>query len=153
MVVSLPTGAGKTVIFSALAARAKQRVLVLAHREELLTQAQEKLNRATPVDVIVDIERANQRASTAAKIVVASLRSLSTERLSRIRNGGDFGLTIYDECHHAVADDNQRILRELGIFDDHYMGTFVGFTATTNRADGRGLNEVCLLYTSPSPRD
>ena len=49
---------------------------------------------------------------------------------------------IYDECHHAAADDNKRVLRELGCFDNDWSGTLLGFTATTTRGDGIGLGEV-----------
>ena len=149
-VICLPTGAGKTVIFSELARRAKRRVLILAHREELLTQAKDKLERAIErggrasagQEVRVEIEQASQVASAEAKVVVASLRSLRPERLARLLSEEGFGLIIYDECHHAVAEDNQRILRALGVFDEGFEGTLVGFTATTRRADGVGLEEV-----------
>ena len=148
-VVCLPTGAGKTVIFSELARRAKRRVLVLAHREELLSQAQDKLERALQrattaeaTRVKVDIEQAQRVASPEAKVVIASLRSLRSERLARLIAEEGFGLIIYDECHHAVAEDNQRVLRELGVFKEGFEGTLVGFTATTRRADGVGLDEV-----------
>lgn len=147
-VVCLPTGAGKTVIFSELARRAQRRVLILAHREELLTQAKEKLERAlerTPSSqdhVRVDIEQAMQKAASDAKVVVASLRSLRADRLTRLLSDEAFGLIIYDECHHAVAEDNQRILESLGVFKKDFEGTLVGFTATTRRADGIGLDEV-----------
>ena len=149
MVVCLPTGAGKTVIFSHLASIAQKRVLVLAHREELLSQAQDKLQRALGKDGFVDIEQAQNFASAEAKIVVASLRSLHPERLKRLIDEGHFGLIIYDECHHAVAEDNQRILKSLGTFDPNFEGTLVGFTATTRRADGIGLDEVFeeLVYS------
>jgi superfamily II DNA or RNA helicase len=149
MVVCLPTGAGKTVIFSHLASIARRRVLVLAHREELLVQAQDKLQRTLGQSVRVEIEQAHQRASSEAKVVVASLRSLRPERLSRLMSEEQFGLIIYDECHHAVAEDNQRILRDIGAFDDDFEGTLVGFTATTRRADGIGLEEVFeeLVYS------
>ena len=49
---------------------------------------------------------------------------------------------IYDECHHAAADDNKRVLRELGCFDSDWSGTLLGFTTTTTRGDGIGLGEV-----------
>jgi ATP-dependent helicase IRC3 len=176
MVVCLPTGAGKTVIFSHLARIAKKQVLVLAHREELLTQAKEKIERALlqgdgeghvggehagagagaragAVTKVVAIEQGSQRASEDAKVMVCSIRSLREDRLARLLHGRDVGLVIYDECHHAAADDNMRVLRQLGVFDDPWTGTLLGFTATTARGDGRGLDEVFekIVYTKTLP--
>lgn len=142
MVVCLPTGAGKTVIFSKLAAMAHHKVLVLAHREELLTQAKDKLQRALGSHAKVCIEQAGSHATADAKVVVASLRSLHADRLQTLVSQQEFALIIYDECHHAVADDNQRILESLGVFETDFRGTLVGFTATTQRADGIGLDTV-----------
>ena len=78
-------------------------------------------------------------------MVVASIRSLRTERLHDLRTRVPFGLIIYDECHHAAAEDNKRVLRRLGCYDPHWTGTLIGFTATTTRADGIGLGEVFEL--------
>ena len=142
MVVCLPTGAGKTVIFSELARLAKKQVLVLAHRSELLSQAQAKLQAAVGQDRIVAIEQADSRAPRDAHIVVCSIRSLHEDRLRGLVKDRDLGLILYDECHHAVAEDNMRVLRDLGCFDDDWTGTLLGFTATTNRADGKGLDAV-----------
>jgi superfamily II DNA or RNA helicase len=142
MVVSLPTGAGKTVIFSELARIAKRQVLVLAHREELLEQARSKLATALGEGARVDVEAGSARASKDAKALVCSIRSLHAERLEQVLAGRDFGLVIYDECHHAAAEDNLRVLRRLGVFEPNWPGTLVGFTATTLRADGKGLDSV-----------
>ena len=81
----LPTGAGKTVIFSHLARLARRQVLVLAHREELLTQAREKLERALGGAAVVPcaIERGALRAPPDAKVLVCSIRSLHEERLAQ----------------------------------------------------------------------
>src|SRR3954468_20881389 len=76
MVVCLPTGAGKTVIFSQLARLAKKSVLVLAHREELLSQAREKIERAIEGSALVAIEQGQKRAPADAKVLVCSIRSL-----------------------------------------------------------------------------
>src|SRR6478735_8909182 len=137
LLVHLPTGAGKTVIFSRLAKLARRQVLVLAHREELLTQAREKLVRALEGDAVVEIERG----------------ALQEERLARVLRGRDVGLIVYDECHHAAAEDNLRVLRQLGVFEPAFDGTLLGFTATTARGDGQGLDEVFeeVVYTRALP--
>lgn len=180
MVVSLPTGAGKTVIFAALARLARRQVLVLAHREELLTQARDKLaaalgsadgrsaggaaggrsanghtvnGRSAAHGSVVAIERGSERAADDARVLVASIRSLHEERLARVLRGRDFGLVVYDECHHAAAEDNLRVLRQLGAFDTDWAGTLLGFTATTERGDGRGLDSVFeeIVYSRTLP--
>lgn len=153
MVVCLPTGAGKTVVFSELAKLARRQVLVLAHREELLDQARAKLEAALAGQRVVAIERGAARAPAEAKILVCSVRSLHEERLARVLRGRDVGLVIYDECHHAAADDNRRVLRHLGAFDPAWTGTLLGFTATTSRGDGKGLDEIFerIVYTRTLP--
>jgi superfamily II DNA or RNA helicase len=152
-VVCLPTGAGKTVIFSRLAKLAKRQVLVLAHRSELLEQAREKIARALGDDRAVAIEQADRRAPDDVKVVVCSLRSLHEARLQRLVAGRRVGLVVYDECHHATADDNQRVLRSLGAFEPEWEGTLLGFTATPARADGVGLDEVFeeIVYSRGLP--
>ncbi|HEY4056775.1 MAG TPA: DEAD/DEAH box helicase, partial [Kofleriaceae bacterium] len=153
MVVCLPTGAGKTVIFSELARMAKKQVLVLAHREELLGQAVDKLSRALEGTRVVGLERGTSRAASDAKVLVASLRSLHPDRIGGVLGGRDIGLIIYDECHHAPADDNLRILRTIGAFEHDWPGTLVGFTATTQRGDGKGLDSVFeeIVYSKTLP--
>lgn len=142
LLVCLPTGAGKTVIFSELARLAKRPVLVLAHRKELVEQARDKLSRALSDPSVVAIEQADALAHPDARIVVASIRSLREERLARLMAERRFGLIIYDECHHAPAEDNLRVLRTLGAFEPDWDGTLLGFTATTMRGDGVGLEKV-----------
>lgn len=153
MLVSLPTGSGKTVIFAHLAAMARRQVLVLAHREELLKQAKEKLQRAMGEATVVALERGETRAPDEARVLVCSIRSLHEERLARVLRGRDFGLVIYDECHHAAAADNRRVLQTLGAFEKDWTGTLLGFTATTERGDGQGLNEIFerIVYTRSLP--
>lgn len=146
MVLALPTGAGKTIIFSELIRRAKHPVLVLAHRDELLGQACRKIEAALRRNAddrrTVALERGARRAPRDAGVVVASIRSLHEGRIGGALAGRDIRLVIYDECHHAVADANRRVLEQIGVFVDDWPGTLVGFTATTRRADGRGLGEV-----------
>ena len=153
MVVCLPTGAGKTVIFSQLAQLARRQVLVLAHREELLAQARDKLQHALGGSGVVAIERGAEHGAHDAKVLVCSIRSLHEERLARVIRGRNVGLVIYDECHHAAAEDNLRVLRQIGVFDANWAGTLLGFTATTARGDGKGLDEVFqrIVYTRTLP--
>lgn len=153
MVVCLPTGAGKTVIFSHLARLATRQVLVLAHREELLAQAVDKLSRALEGTRVVGLERGASRAPAEAKVLVASLRSLHPDRIGSVLAGRDIGLIIYDECHHAPADDNLRVLRTIGAFERDWPGTLLGFTATTARGDGKGLDQVFeeIVYSRSLP--
>lgn len=153
MLVCLPTGAGKTVVFAHLARLAKRPVLVIAHREELLEQARAKLETSLGEGVVVAIEQGSRRADPSARVVVCSVRSLRSERLARLVAGRAAGLVIYDECHHAAADDNLRVLRELGCFEPTWEGTLVGFTATTARGDGRGLDDVFerIVYARTLP--
>ncbi len=153
LLVCLPTGAGKTVIFSQLARLAKKSVLVLAHREELLAQAREKIERALSGSALVAVEQGQKRAPAEARVLVCSIRSLHQARLEQVLSGRDIGLVIYDECHHAAAEDNLRVLRRLGAFDPAWTGTLLGFTATTARGDGRGLDSVFerIVFTRTLP--
>jgi ATP-dependent helicase IRC3 len=153
LLVCLPTGAGKTVIFSRLAELAQRPVLVLAHREELLFQAKSKLEHALGDAQVVAIERGSERGARDAKVLVCSIRSLHEERLAEVLRKRQVGLVIYDECHHAAAADNLRVLRQLGVFEPNFEGTLLGFTATTTRGDGKGLDEVFeqIVYSRSLP--
>ncbi len=142
MVVCLPTGAGKTVVFAELARLARRPVLVLAHRRELVDQARDKLARALGDPQVVGVEQGDSVADQGARVVVASIRSLHEPRLAQLLARQRFGLIVYDECHHAPAADNQRVLRSLGAFDPDWDGTLLGFTATTQRGDGQALRPV-----------
>ncbi|MGV3534027.1 MAG: DEAD/DEAH box helicase, partial [Chthoniobacteraceae bacterium] len=115
--------------------------------------AREKLETALEGEHVVAIERGAERAAADAKVLVSSIRSLHEERLARVIRGRDVGLIIYDECHHAAADDNLRVLRQLGAFDEGWNGTLLGFTATTSRGDGKGLDKVFekIVYSRSLP--
>lgn len=106
------TGAGKTIVFSMftqrhLAERAENRVLIIAHREELLSQAAQKLMRATGIES--ELERADARASLDARVVVASIQTLC-RRFERFP-ANHFTRIIVDEAHHALANSYQPTLQ------------------------------------------
>ena len=137
----LPTGAGKTVVFSAfiaeqLAERRIRRALVLAHRDELIRQAVGKLRSVAP-NLRVGVVKADENG-VGAPIVVGSVQTLRHEaRRARLR---DVGLIVVDECHHATAPSYRAILEHYGAFDGGAKA--LGFTATMSRGDGVGLGEV-----------
>lgn len=134
----LPTGTGKTVVFSQVAedqVRAGSRVLILAHRGELLDQAADKLYRMTGLKS--SIEKADQTAlGTWNRVTVGSVQSLQRENRLKKFNPNYYGTIIIDEAHHAITDGYRRII-------DHFPDARVlGVTATPDRGDQRKLGEV-----------
>ena len=134
----LPTGTGKTIVFASVAAdqvRAGDRVLILAHRGELLEQAADKLQRST--GLVSAVEKAESTCLDSwFRVVVGSVQTLQrTARLERFPQDY-FGTIIIDEAHHAITDGSRRIL-------DYFSGAKVlGVTATPDRGDMRNLGEV-----------
>ncbi|NNF97851.1 MAG: DEAD/DEAH box helicase [Desulfobacteraceae bacterium] len=143
--VCLPTGSGKTVIFADFPRyfQMKNQMLVLAHRQELLDQAREKIRRANP-DLRVEIEQAGRKADPDCDVVVASVPTLGrkgSRRLSRM-DPDRFYLIVVDEAHHSTAATYKRVLNHFGVFDEDTKKLVVGFTATPKRGDGQGLEAV-----------
>lgn len=147
--VVLPTGSGKTVIFSHLATehiqRKGTRVVILVHREELADQALSKLAAIAPNLRLGKVKAADNDVT--ADVMVCSVQTLA--RPNRARQlldaqayAGDIGLTICDESHHAVAESYRNILAALGAYSGDMDRLAVGFTATMARGDGVGLGSV-----------
>lgn len=136
--VVLPTGAGKTILFSHLPLIRQNSLpmLVLAHREELLHQAKDKISSANP-DLIVGIEQAEKKAGN-ADVVVASVATLGRNNTPRILEYDKdyFKTIIIDEAHHAAAPSYKRIV-------EYFNAPFVlGVTATPQRSDSTRLTDV-----------
>lgn len=142
LAVVLPTGAGKTVVFANLilehlqhlAAQGK-RALVIAHREELLAQAADKIRGVAP-SLRIGFVKAERDEHLDVDVVVASVQTLAVKR--RRKAIQDIGLIIVDECHHAAAPSYIEVLRHFGSWDGVPTA---GFTATMHREDG-GLADV-----------
>lgn len=133
LVVS-PTGSGKTLMFSWMAERLDpKRVCILAHREELIEQAIEKLHRAT--GIFAQKEKAEHRASLQSQVVVGSIQTMQRDRLQRWPKD-HFDLVIVDEAHHILADSYKKTLAH---FDSH--AAVVGVTATPDRGDKKNLGQ------------
>ena len=134
----LPTGTGKTIVFAAVTedqVRSGSRVLVLAHRGELLEQAADKIKRSPGLASAV--EKAEQTCLDSwCRVVVGSVQSL--QRPARLEQfpADYFGTIIIDEAHHAITDGYQRVL-------EHFPeANVLGVTATPDRGDMRNLGEV-----------
>lgn len=133
----LPTGTGKTIVFAAVAedqVRRGERVLVLAHRGELLEQAAQKIGTVSGLGCAV--EKAEQSsAGSWYRITVGSVQTLMREkRLDRFEPD-HYGTIIVDEAHHILSDSYQRVL-------DHFPDANVlGVTATPDRGDMRNLGQ------------
>lgn len=130
-----PTGTGKTITFSSIiedVVRAGGRCLVLAHREELLQQAADKLAKTTGLGC--GLEKAESTAHDGwHNVVIGSVQTM--QRLER-RDKHEFTHIVVDEAHHALAPSYRSVL-------DHYPDAkILGVTATADRGDKRNLGEV-----------
>ena len=146
----LPTGCGKTIVFAKISedcVKRGERVLILAHRGELLEQAADKIHKACNLNCAV--EKAEETSlGSFYRITVGSVQTLMREsRLARFLPDY-FDTIIIDEAHHAVSDSYQRILQ-------HFSGAKVlGVTATPDRGDMKNLGQVfdSLAYEYTLPR-
>lgn len=133
----LPTGCGKTVVFSSVTenqVNKGHRVLIMAHRGELLDQAADKLKEASGLDSVLEKAESTSLGSF-LPVTVGSVQSLAQEkRLARFPNDY-FQDIIVDEAHHCLSDSYKRVL-------DHFpQANILGVTATPDRGDMKNLGE------------
>lgn len=134
----LPTGAGKTIVFSHLAKdfheETGQQVLIEVHTDELVNQAYQKMRAVAP-KLRVGIVKA-WRNDVRADVIIGSVQTMrNPKRLAELQRQ-NIGLGITDECHHAKAKTYQRIREAFP------MARWCGVTATLVRGDGKGLGDV-----------
>ncbi|WP_346216459.1 DEAD/DEAH box helicase [Caldifermentibacillus hisashii] len=146
----LPTGCGKTIVFSkVIEDRVKkgERVLVLAHRGELLEQAADKLEKSTGLKCAT--EKAEQTSiGSWYRVVVGSVQTLQREKRLKNFPKDFFDTIVIDEAHHCISDGYQRVLT---YFD---QANVLGVTATPDRGDMRNLGTYfeSLAYEYTLPR-
>lgn len=146
----LPTGTGKTIVFAAITndcVGKGERVLILAHRGELLEQAADKIKKATGLNCAV--EKADETCLNSwYRITVGSVQSLMREKRLSQFDKHYFDTIIIDEAHHSISDSYQRIL-------DYFSDAKVlGVTATPDRGDMKNLGQVfdSLAYEYTLPK-
>lgn len=134
-----------TIIFASIIARQPGRAMVLAHREELIFQAADKIRRVTGLES--DIEMAELRAAEIglhgkAQAVISTIQTqVSGKNGGRMQrfNPHEFSLLVVDECHHAPAGTYRRVI-------DHYRRNpnlrVLGVTATPDRTDEEALGKI-----------
>ncbi|MBQ8945357.1 MAG: DEAD/DEAH box helicase [Lachnospiraceae bacterium] len=133
----LPTGCGKTIVAAGITkdqVDAGERVLFVAHRGELLTQAMDKIKSVSGIDCALE-KAENTSVGSLFPVTVGSIQTLCwTSRLERFEPD-HFGTIIVDEAHHVMSDSYQVML-------DYFGGAKVlGMTATADRADKKSLSE------------
>ena len=146
----LPTGCGKTIVFAKVTedcVRQGKRVLILAHRGELLDQAADKIHKTTGLGC--SVEKAEKSClGSWFRIVVGSVQTLMRESRLAQFSKDYFDTIIIDEAHHCISDSYQRIL-------EHFpKAQVLGVTATPDRGDMRNLGQVfeSLAYEYTLPK-
>ncbi len=153
-VMVLATGTGKTVIFGHLPSKVRdkgKKTLILAHREELLTQAKDKILAIDPT-LKVGIEQGkynlNELEIDYLDVVIASVPTIGragSQRILKFKKE-EFGLIIVDECHHATSSTYVNIFKHFDVLKgeagEANNRVLLGCTATPSRADKVGLDKV-----------
>ena len=146
----LPTGCGKTVVFAKITeeqVRKGNRVLILAHRGELLEQAADKLKTVTGLRCATE-KAENSCLGSWYRVAVGSVQSLMRERRLSQFPTDYFNTIVVDEAHHVLSDGYQRVLNH---FDSAQV---LGVTATPDRGDMRNLGSYfeSLAYEYSLPQ-
>tara|TARA_R100000808_G_scaffold1584_1_gene7069 strand:- start:11726 stop:13396 length:1671 start_codon:yes stop_codon:yes gene_type:complete len=137
--VVAPTGAGKTIMLSALAGKRHKkgkRTLILQHRDELVSQNNIKFNK---VNENISTSIVNGKVKNwEGEVVFSMVQTMSRE--NNLNGRPKFDLVIVDESHHVAAPTYKKIIN--AVKKDNDKVEIVGFTATPNRGDGKGLRSI-----------
>lgn len=131
------TGTGKTIVFAEVVKRLNtlnKKILILAHRAELLEQTQNKL---TLFGIDSVLEKAENHADIGNdNIIVASIQSISKDNRLINYPHDYFDVIIIDEAHHCASNT---YLKVINYFD---TAKLLGVTATPNRSDVRNISDI-----------
>ena len=137
--VVAPTGAGKTIMLSALVGerhKKGKRILVIQHRDELVKQNKDKFERVNPYITTSIVNGTVKHWDGDA--VFSMIQTMSRDR--NLRDRPLFDMVVIDEGHHAAARTYTKVIN--AVLEDNDKAEIVGFTATPNRGDGKGLRSV-----------
>lgn len=138
----LPTGTGKTSVFTELIARRKAgdmrfKALIVAHQVELLEQAAARIRHMIP-GIRVSIESGDYKSSELSDVIVAGVQTIGRRGSSKLGSWKP-NLIIVDEAHHAPADSYQAVFENFGVYEPG--GPYLlGVTATPHRMDNKPLH-------------
>lgn len=142
----MPTGTGKTVVFAnVIKSRLPKRALVVAHREELIWQARQKIEKFAGAECGIEMGDlfVNNSLFGDQQVIVSTIQTLNSKLGDRFRMGrfkpDDFDTLICDECHHATAQTYRRVF---DYFKQNPNLRILGVTATPDRADEEALGQV-----------
>lgn len=131
---TLTHNCGKTIVFSSIVQKRcetqRGRALILAHREELLQQASDKLFRLTGIQSAM--EKAERHADSNAQVIVGSIQTFAKESRLNSFDPNYFDTIVVDEAHHCLSESYQTVL-------GHFNAKVVGVTATPDRGDKKDL--------------
>jgi superfamily II DNA or RNA helicase len=131
--IVMATGTGKTQTFGAIAKHWPGSVLIIAHRDELVDQARERLEQMT--GEYVEIEQGGLRCNPSTRIVIGSAQTLAKQNRLEALGKDRFSLIIPDEFHHYVSPTWRRPL-------EYFNAKILGVTATPDRADEKALGQI-----------
>ena len=138
-IVVAPTGAGKTIMLSALVGKRHEegkKILVIQHRDELVEQNSEKFKKVNPYITTSIVNGTVKHWDGDA--VFSMVQTVSRDNNLRARP--KFDMVVIDEAHHAAAPTYRRVID--AVLEDNDKAEIVGFTATPNRGDGKALRSV-----------
>lgn len=145
--VVLPTGLGKTVVFSEVIRRFQpRRAMVIAHREELIFQAAEKIKKVTGLDGGIEMGEYHADGGFFGALPPYVVSTVQTQTSGGDGGGRmtkflpkDFELVVIDEAHHATSPTYRRIIE---YYRQNPKCKILGVTATPDRADEEALGQV-----------
>lgn len=146
----LPTGCGKTIVFAKITeqcVKGGKRVLILAHRGELLEQAADKIAKTTGLGCAME-KAEHSSLNTWFRIVVGSVQTLMREKRLNQFDNDYFDVIIIDEAHHCISDSYQKVLQHFS------KAKVLGVTATPDRGDMKNLGSYfeSLAYEYSLPK-